>query len=195
MLGDSQVWNLTIHFYPHVPSDQSPEPGNGYDEWKPNQYKVHTFRFDFPPNRSDFLRAVNRLPWASEAFNRERGGISLIQSLEQSEWPIVDYCHKAAYTDLMNGDVKVGELEVSYDDVWRATSYDRVQAFSGISILNDVLSKNPSIKDKAAAKQYAYKHENYVRLRLLFGDRQFDAWRAVLVKGEFLKARKKAVSK
>jgi len=186
------MFTLTVHYYPEAaeagvkPIEVCEYP----EEHEPSHYRSHTFHFDKPPSRQDFLDMCYRfLPWTHVW---EDNLLSLIKE-NVCGWPMLDCGQKAARQDVVDREgVKVGHLEVVRDYLVSAEGYDR----NAIVIPHDdeeaVLNRIP--KDRRTEADVALMDaENLVqeRISLLEGQEvNIKAiLREVLVQHGFLKAK------
>jgi hypothetical protein len=123
----------------------------------PQYYRPHTFNFRFPPSREDFFAVAAKLPWAQGWLDN-----GLRQDIDRSEWPIVDFMHKAASTEIMNdGEQVVGELRVHREERWENKEYDRGMVAVHLDDLDGVVNRLPKAK-RDVARAALRQHENRV---------------------------------
>jgi hypothetical protein len=154
----TDIFTLTVSYWPSATAaGERPVVAVGFPEGD-QYYSPHEFHFQHPPGREDFAEMTGQLPWAQcwlEAGLRD--------DLARSEWPIVDYMHKAASTSILNDRGQaVGELQVRKYEVWENNGYDRGMAAVHVDNINGVVNRLPKAK-RDAAKRALLQHENRVR--------------------------------
>jgi hypothetical protein len=196
------VWSLTVHFYPKAAAAQV-RPIDvrraACDrclaaEGKINPasyYNSHTFQFDHPPSREDFLFLVRAIPWMS-CWDKDLVPLLLNRA---NQWPVITMGYKASSADVLDEQGrKVGELDVRHEEVFQNQRY--YSAFVTVDAVNKATCRLGFKRD--AAREYIEKYENRIRERTTelgrekhdMPDRFLDqAIREVLVKGGFIKAK------
>ena len=124
-LDRKDFWELEVSFWPKaVEAGVRPFPAMMFqfpmNEWPPGAYIPHTFYFQHPPTRQNFLLVVGALPWASHAW-----GDTLLPIVEKNPWPMVcTWAEKAAHSDLHDPhDRPIGRLSVHRMDLVCNTQY------------------------------------------------------------------------
>jgi hypothetical protein len=154
----TDIFTLTVSYWPSATAaGKRPVVAIGFPEGD-QYYSPHEFHFRLTPSRADFAELIGQLPWVKCWLDT-----GLRDDVERSEWPIVDYMHKAAGTEILNAKRQVvGELQVRRYGVWENEGYDRTIAAVHVDDINGVVNRLPKAK-RYAAKTAILDHENRIR--------------------------------
>lgn len=194
-MSRSEFWTLTVHYYPEAvkagvrPIDKQWFSG----EHEPCHYRSHSFHFNKPPSRKDFLRMVQRIYWAHHAWKDDL--LPLIES-GKADWPIVDYGHKAAQADIRDAEGKrVGHLKVDSEVMYDAEGYDRVATFILYDDEEAVINRVPKERRSDARIALMYAENRIQEAASLMDPDKVDfrkLIRAELTRAGFFKSKAKA---
>lgn len=114
-----------------------------------------------PPTREDFLALTRRVFWMAALTH------DLVPCLDRSQWPIVDWMHKRATTDLLDAEgVVVGQVEVSRDCIHVNEGYSRFRCVVDCEAERRAMSGLPKA-NRALAKSWILDNVNRAREALL----------------------------
>lgn len=172
-MNRKSIYHLSVHFFPRaVEAGVVPVEANNLplcSDWQPCHYKSHTFEFEYPPTRDDFKAVIHSLPWAS--WMRDE----IFPCLDRSQFPLVDWMHKAGSTDLLDDKgQKVGRMEVYRHDLHQnkaaaipAIHCDTVKSFLGRRTRGPVREK---------AKEIVQSNEHWIRERVMALATEEEGW-------------------
>ncbi len=174
----TDYYSLQVSYWPHaVEAGMKPVEAVGFPEG-PQFYRSHTFNFRRPPSRDEFLAVVAQLPWAQCWLDNGLG-----EDIERSDWPMVDYMHKAATSSLMNSNGQVvGELRVQREERWENDGYDRAMVAVHVTEQDAVVNRFTKAK-RDAAKMALLQHENRIRESFLRERPTTDRARRAIIRG------------
>jgi hypothetical protein len=154
----TDIFTLTVSYWPSATTaGKQPVVAIGFPEGD-QYYSPHEFHFRLAPGRADFAELIGQLPWAKCWLDS-----GLRDDVARSEWPIADFMHKAAGTEILNAKRQVvGELQVRRYGVWENEGYDRTIAAVHVDDINGVVNRLPKAK-RYAAKTAILDHENRIR--------------------------------
>lgn len=183
-IAEQECWRLTVAYWadaveagvtPHKIHTFSlaPDPG-GYAE--------HTFDFELPPTREDFLSVCARLPW-THGWNE-----GLIPAVERSPWPIIVTGRKAAQTTLRDAQNReVGRLDVGRHRCYRNRGYTRPSMF--LHVLGPMVLRGQNTAKIAECTKLLKEHDSSLRELIVSANvpEDYDAQAQIL--REFLEQR------
>lgn len=107
-------WRLTIHFYPNAAeAGVSPVQVIAYTQTDlPGRYRAHSFDFDHPPSRADFLAVMGQLPYMQVHKD------SMFPLIAAHPFPVIEMGKKSVRQELFKDGVQVGHLDIDKRDMW-----------------------------------------------------------------------------